>query len=168
MSEPWILRAGDPRAGRAVAVLAHGEGTFLLPLFGAVQTGVFSLVWASDRQTSPSALRRALDTAGEPAVVLLDGDDGQPSAPEDWRCGRAALAWARAALIHGAAGERQHYATGALAAALIGRLLLVHCGGSEAASWATVAEAARLPTLIITPRPGVVHPQPAKADGPLQ
>ena len=167
MSAPFVLRAGDPRASQAVAALSHDGGQFLLPLFAAVPHGL-ALVFAQDRETSPSALRRALDAVREPAALLLDADDYQPGAPTDWRCAPAALAWARAALIHGAAGEREHYAAAVVAATMTGRLLIVHCGSAEAAAWATVAEAAKLPTLVIAPRPGVVHPQPPQADGMLQ
>lgn len=162
------LRPGDPRAARAIAALVHGEGQFLLPLLAGVQSGALSLVWANDRQTSPSALRRALDDAGSPTALILDGDDYFPGAPDDWRCAGAALGWAKGVLVHGAAGERGDYEAAALAAVLTGRLLVVHCSGAEAAAWAERAGAASLCPLVIAPRPGVVHPQPPQAAGPLQ
>ncbi len=168
MSEPWVLPAGNARASQAVAALAHGEGQFLAPLLGGVQTGALSLIWATDRHTSPAALRRAIDAIGEPAALLLDGDDYRPGGPEDWRCTGAALAWARVAMVHGAAGEREHYAAAVVAARLAGRLLIVHCAGAEARAWAERTAAARLCPMVITPRPGVVHPQPPQAAGPLQ
>ena len=161
------MAAGDARAARAVAALAHSEGKFLLPLLGAVAQGL-GLVVVQARETSPSALRRALDAVREPAAVLLDGDDYQPGAPADWRCTRAALGWARAAMIHGAGGERQHYEAAALAAALTGRLLIVHCSSAETIAWAEQMAAARLCTMVITTRPGVVHPQPMAPTGPLR
>ncbi len=86
----FTMPAGDPRVSRAVAALAHGEGQFLLPMFAAVAQGL-GLVVVQDRETSPSALHRALDAVREPAALILDGDDYQPGAPADWRCGRAAL-----------------------------------------------------------------------------
>lgn len=168
MSDLWVLRAGDPRASQAVAALAHAEGKFLLPLLGAVQAGALAMVWVTDRQTSPSSLRRALDAVREPGVLILDGDDCQPGAPDDWRCTRAALGWARVAMVHGAGGERRHYEMAALAAVMTGRLLIVHCSSAEAGAWAERTAAERLCPLVITPRPGVVHPQPPQADGPLQ
>ena len=163
----FTMPAGDPRVSRAVAALAHGEGQFLLPMFAAVAQGL-GLVVVQDRETSPSALHRALDAVREPAALILDGDDYRPGAPSDWRCGRAALDWARVALVHGAAGEREHYEAAVLAAALTGRLLIVHCSSGEATAWAERTAAARLCPLVITPRPGVVHPQPMAPTGPIQ
>lgn len=162
---PFVLRAGDPRAARGIGTLAHGGGAFLLPLLGAVGSGLLSLVFVSDRDTSPSALRRALDGMAEPVALILDGDDYAPGAPSDWRCTAAALAWARIALVHGAAGTREHYEIATLAAAARGRLLLVHCSSSEALAWAEAT--ARLSPLVITPKGGV-HPLPLQPEGTFQ
>ncbi len=160
------LAAGDQRAAIGIRALAHGEGAFLLPLLGAVQSASISLVMVEGRGTSPSALKRAVEPLRGPVVVLLNGDDYVPGAPPDWRCTRAALAWARVALIHGAGGARMHYELAAVAAALHGRLLLVHCSSAEALAWGEVASAAGVSPLVVMPRAGP-HPLPPRA-GPVQ
>ncbi len=160
------LPAGDQRAARGIAALAHGEGSFLIPLLGAVQSALLSLVIVFDRDTSPSALKRALEQIRGPAVLLLDGDDYQPGAPSDWRCTRAALAWARVAVVHGTAGAREHYETAVMAAVAKERLLVVHCASAEAAAWAEATAAAHLCPLMLVPERGT-HPLPFHA-GPVQ
>ncbi len=154
------LAAGDQRTTLGIRALAHGEGAFMLPLLGAIQCGLLSLVIVSGRETSPSALRRALDGVREPAVVMLDGDDYRPGAPADWRCTRAALAWARVAVVHGTAGARVHYEAAVMAAVAKERLLLVHCASGEAAAWAEAA--AHLCPLVVVPERGP-HPLPFHA-----
>ena len=161
------LPAGDQRAALGIGALAHGKGAFLLPLLGAVQSARISLVVVLDRAASPSALKRALEQIRGPAVILLDGDDYQPSAPSDWRCTRAALAWARVALVHGAAGTREHSGLAVVAAALHGRLLLIHCASAEAQGWTEAAAAVKLNRLTIVPQRGP-HPLPLRPEGTLQ
>jgi hypothetical protein len=153
------LPAGDQRAALGIGALVHGEGAFMLPLLGAVQSALLSLVIVSGRDTSPSALKRALEQVRGPAVLLLDGDDYQPGAPSDWRCTRAALAWARLALVHGTAGARAHYETAVVAAVAKERLLVVHCASDEALAWAEATAAAHLCPLVLMPERGP-HPLP--------
>ena len=164
---PIIVRSGHPGAARVIGALAHTPGAqFLLPLVAAIPNGL-TLVFVSDQQISTSALRRALDRLPEPVTLIIDGDDYRPGAPADWRCTRAALAWARVAIVHGAAGARAHYELAVLAAAATGRLLLVHCASAEAQDWTAAAAAARLRPLMIVPERGE-HPLPERAEGPLQ
>ena len=88
-----------------------------------------------------------------PALVLLSGDPGwgQPTfGPGRWRCAKKLRAWAAGAVVHGAAGEPDHYREAVALSLMFGRLAFVETTSSLARSWgaflAPVPVAGYLPT----------------------
>lgn len=147
--------------GRIIEVAARVV-PWRLPLYAAAAEGRIGLV-----EVMPdAALPKALDRASRPLVILI-GDDGEtPLGPDGWRCTARLRRMARGAIIHAAGGERSHYAQ-AVEAAVAGcaPLALIETTTERATAWRSVF--GKRPQVIITTRPGDIHPRAASV-GPLQ
>jgi hypothetical protein len=132
-------------------------------LFAAAAAGKIAVVYVPTPDSPWPAQTVARLT--RPAVVLLAGDPGYgetSSGPGRWRCARKAKGWAASAIVHGGAGERDHY-VGALAMAeLMQRVLMVETTSALVDAWGTFL--APLPRIGFRPskgvhpvQPGVVH-----------
>jgi hypothetical protein len=125
------------------AVMAREIALFMLPIGGRVPLRVLD------------ETKRRL-----PLVIVLAGDNGEPSGPDAYPQSVWLLRWARFILLHGAGGEAQHYAFAVEAVRHYGRLLLIETQSGAVEAWA--GEWRRLalgtPGLGIITRPGDVHP----------
>jgi hypothetical protein len=100
---------------------------------------------------------RLLSSNG-PRVVLIADDAGNSRDPDEWRCAISAIAWARAALVHGTGGKVEHYREAVAAAEVKGRCLLVETDSAHVASWMAAIQPRKIPALMFIPHPGGSHP----------
>src|ERR1700722_17548943 len=120
-----------------------------LPLVRAVADYRIAVVgiYGADVRWPASALAR-LDL---PTVVLIgadmDGPEPDPP-PESWKCRNKLHAWARMAIVHGAAGEADHYRIAVAAAQRFQRLAFIECRSEHIEGWASLPWC--LPPLVIT------------------
>ena len=121
-----------------------------LPLFRAVADHRIAVVgiYGADVRWPAAALARI----NLPTVILIDADIDGPEPdppPERWKCRDRLSTWARAAIVHGAGGEAQHYRIAVAAAERFRRLAFIECRSEHAQGWASLPW--RLPPLVITP-----------------
>jgi hypothetical protein len=127
-----------------------------LPLFRAVADCRIAVVgiYVSDVRWPAATLARLR----LPTVVLIgadiDGSDPDPP-PERWICRNKLHAWARAAIVHGAGGEPEHYRLAVSAVERYRRLAFIECRSEHAPGWASLPWC--VPPLVITPR-DLAHP----------
>ena len=102
---------------------------------------------------------KAIEHARRPAIAILGDDPGNPDGlggPDAWRCVRRLRRWTRAAMIHGAGGEPEHYAEVTRAALKVGRVALVESTSRHALAWRAAIGCPR--SLLLIPREGLSHP----------
>ena len=134
--------------------IAAQLGDFAMPLVNALADGQITLVIPTRRDRAPlDAMRRAT----RPVVVLIGDDDYASTGPNGWRCAQKVTRWARAALVHGAGGERQHYEAAIMGAEAHGRFVLVETSSAYALPWLMLLSGK--PVLTIVPKGGP-HPLP--------
>ena len=126
------------------------------PLYAAAAAGQIALivVEAADAAWPAETIARVR----RPTVVLLSGDPGwgQPTfGPGRWRCAKKLRSWAAGAIVHGAAGEADHYREAVVLGLMFERLACIETTSSLARSWG--AFLAPLPVAGYLPREGV-HP----------
>ena len=155
---PGIIQLSPGEMDRAVGVMAT-VAPWALPLLSACREGLLALACMSRGQDAP---RRLLEGARRPTCTWLQDDDevstgpsGFPSAK--WLCTR----WARMALVHGAGGEREHYAGAVIATLTHGRVLFIETDSRHADEWCDLlGNGTRIPVLKIIPPDGRQHPAP--------
>jgi hypothetical protein len=121
-----------------------------LPLFRAAADYRIAVVGihGADVRWPASALGR-LDL---PTVILVGADiDGTEAdrPPQCWKWLNKLHTWARMAIVHGVAGEADHYRIAVPAAQRFQRLAFIECRSEHIAGWASLPW--RLPPLVITP-----------------
>ena len=131
-----------------------------LPLFRDAADGRIALGWAY--QPSAAWAFERIRGVDMPTVFMV-GDDPFPerngTGPAGWRMAVKLRHWVRdgAAIVHGSAGEPEHYRQASLAARTVGRCVMVECESRFAYSWASFLACPR--TLLIVPPPGTdPHP----------
>jgi hypothetical protein len=124
-------------------------------LFRAVQARRIGLTIVFSRRFAWTP--RLLPSDG-PRVLLLADDLGDSRDPDEWRCAISAIAWARAAIVHGTGGKVEHYRETVRAAETLGRCLMVETDSARAPAWAAAIHPREIPGLVFIPPPGGVHP----------
>ena len=102
---------------------------------------------------------KAVECPRRPTVVVIGDDPGTPNGfggPDAWRCVNRLRRWVRATMVHGAGGEREHYAEAVRAALKVGRVAIIECTSGHAKAWRERINCDR--TLLLIPRDGLVHP----------
>ena len=96
-------------------------------------------------------------TLNRPAVFLIGDDpvDRRALGPHGWPIGAKLRTWARAVIVHGAAGEAKHYREAVRAADLVQRCVMVETDSAHAVAWGRFFNCPA--TLLILPCGGV-HP----------
>jgi hypothetical protein len=131
-------------------------------LLRGVQAGRIDLVILTGHRDvwTPRRLPRAIRPT---IVVISDDDDARESrGPAEWRAFLSASAWARTAVVHGAAARADHYEGLIVAAETAGRALLVETTSDLAPAWCATLAPRGIPTLCITPPAGTPHPVTAR------
>jgi hypothetical protein len=103
---------------------------------------------------------KAIEWARRPAVVVVGDDPGSPcgqGGAAAWRCTPRLRHWTRAALVHGAAAQPEHYGAIVQTALKLGRATLIETTSANVHGWAEALRCVR--TLLILPRGGL-HPIP--------
>lgn len=154
---------GDSAALNRLAAAVSQLAPHRLPIYRAVADGRIALVEPSRRTSVPS---RMLIASNRPTILLIGDDDDAPTGPTGWCCARRAKKWGRSALIHAAAGEPAHYRAAVLGAEFHDRFVLVETDTAHRDAWASWLHSV-MPGVVITTRPGDVHPR-AASGGTLQ
>jgi hypothetical protein len=102
---------------------------------------------------TPRSLKSSL-----PTIVLIGDDHGDSRNPDEWRCSKSAIAWARAAIVHGTGAQAWHYQEAIRVAELTGRCLFIETDSDHVASWASALAPRQIPGLSIIPPTGQRHP----------
>ena len=126
------------------------------PLYAAAAAGHLALIVVADPDGAWPA--ETIARVQRPTVVLLSGDPGwgEPSfGPGRWRCAKKLRTWAAAAVVHGAAGEPDHYREAVVLGLMFERLAFVETTSSLARSWG--AFLAPVPVAGYLPKEGA-HP----------
>jgi hypothetical protein len=134
---------------------------FMNPLAALAEGDVIDLLGIA---IPAAAFPKHLKHSRRPMVTLVGDDPGTPEGmggPDAWACAHRLSKWARAVIIHGAGGEREHYAAACQAALKVGRVAMIETTSMHAKAW---AERLRCPhTLLILPKGGS-HPVMAEAE----
>ena len=96
-----------------------------------------------------------------PALALIGDDDHASSdGPGTWPVAARLFRWARFVLIHGGAGQPEHYALAVALAEKHGRLVMVECSSANIQAWHDAAAKWVAPAQVHTLRhpEGVLHP----------
>ena len=96
--------------------------------------------------------------ASRPAIVIIGDDPGNADGfggPDHWRCTARLRRWTRAAFVHAAGAEPEHYSAAVMAARRVGRLTLIESTSKHALAWAERLACPR--TTLLLPRTGQ-HP----------
>jgi hypothetical protein len=159
-------------SGGRVAVLTVGAAERMMPggdrkydpikrLIGPAGADVIDVCFLID---PGMAWPKEIELARRPCVVVLGDDPGTPGGQGGalaWRCTPRLRRWTRAAMIHGAAAEPEHYAEVVRATLKVGRVALIETTSANVPGW---VDALRCPrTLLVLPRGGL-HPVPEKEE----
>ena len=155
MSSDSINVTSQP-ALREIADRMTAAGAPQVPLYAAAAAGQIALIVieAPDAAWPAETIARVR----RPTVVVLSGDPGwgQPTyGPGRWRCARKLRNWAAGAIVHGAAGERDHYLEAVALGTILGCLAFVETTSSLARTWG--AFLAPIPCMGYLPAEGA-HP----------
>ena len=125
-----------------------------LPLFAAAAAGRIAVVqFAYPANIWPKA---AMERLPRPAVALVGDDaDHDATGPDGWAVSSGLRRWARAAVIHGAGGEHQHYRWAVAAALQFDRVAFVETTSARVVAWRAFLNCPR--TFMIIPKSGP-HP----------
>ena len=96
-----------------------------------------------------------------PGLMLIGDDDhAAEDGPETWPIAPRALRWARFVLIHGGAGDPEHYEYTVVLAQEHKRLLMIECSSAAIPAWAAAADRWGRGVIgqIMMPPPGCPHP----------
>ena len=130
------VRVGQRVALRRLADRAAAAGAVQAPLCAAAADGRIALVCIEDIRSAWPA--ETVREARRPTIVLLSGDPGwgEPTfGPSRWRCARPLKAWAAAGIVHGAAGQLDHYREAVMLAQVFGRLAFIETTSGLARCW---------------------------------
>jgi hypothetical protein len=153
----FSFNQATPLLAEWITAVSQPKTSGLPFLLRAVQAGRIALTVVTGHRTvwTPRSLRSALPTV----VLISDDDDAVPGCdPDEWRCAMSAIAWARGALVHGAAVEARHYESAVDFAEVVGRFLLVETDSFRTAAWLQAIAPRQIPRLAVIPRPGQIHP----------
>ena len=126
------------------------------PLYAAAAAGQIALIVVETPDAAWPV--ETIARVRRPAVVLLHGDPGwgQPSfGPGRWRCAKKLRVWSAGAIVHGAAGEADHYREAVVLGLMFERLAFIETTSSLARSWS--AFLAPVPCMGYLPTEGA-HP----------
>jgi hypothetical protein len=138
-------------------------GLVQLPLFRAAADGLLTLV-RIEGVSAPWPTWLIERNQHRPICFMVGGDPGfghPDPAPAAWTCARRLRDWCHAAIIHGAAGEADHYRDAAVSTLILRRLAFIETTSARAAEWGAFLRCPR--TLVIVPTTGV-HPLPERPE----
>ena len=159
MSAALPIRVGKRADLRDISARMAAADVPSAPLYSAVAEGRIALIRVDD----PASRLESSGIVGitRPTVVVLSGDPGwgEPTfGPGRWRCAKQVRSWGVSAIVHGAAGQPEHYATAVLTAQIMHRLVLIETTSALVNAWRAFLHP--LPMICIVPPAGGVHPVP--------
>ena len=155
---PPVLAEGiDPRnLEKAIAFCRTHESEHHIPLLQAVGVGRLAYTALTDRLACPNV--HALSRSRRASLILVGDDEGQTTGPYGWAAADQLARWTRGAMVHGTGGCRASYTLAVNMAQAAGRFVLVETSSDAAEAWAEIFDRADVPTLILRPSGGGVHP----------
>ena len=130
------VKVGQREMLQLIARRATAAGAVQAPFYAAAAAGQIALICIEDIGASWPA--ETVCKTRRPTIVLLSGDPGwgQPTfGPSRWRCAKPLKAWAAAGIVHGAAGQLDHYREAVMLAQVFGRLAFIETTSSLARCW---------------------------------
>jgi hypothetical protein len=133
-----------------------------LPIFRAAADGLLALLRIEAPDT-PWPARMIERQSDRPTCIMLAADPGcdhpDPGGPADWACAKRLKYWCQTggAIIHGAAGDPDHYRAAAATTVLLRRMAFIECASARAREWTDFLGCPR--SLTIVPEHGA-HPVP--------
>ena len=149
MSAPHLL---SPAQVQQMMQAAAQVGPWTMPLLEALQAGDLSIQFLARNQPAPI---EGMEQVAGPLLAYVGDDDERSCGPDGWQCALDVARWARAGLIHAAAGRPEHYAAAAAGTIAERRFVLVETSSRHALTWGALL--AGKPVLHILPRGGA-HP----------
>jgi hypothetical protein len=140
------------------------EAPWHAPIFQAVLAGEITLCMPLPGQSLPIKL---LDQIKHPVIVLINDDGPLWLGPDGWACAERAMRWARAAMLHGSAGEARHYRLALEGAFQRRRVVIADTSSELLPQWEHLVArliSDRRQILCVRPTPGCVHPVHAGDD----
>lgn len=140
-------------------------GLVQLPLFRAAADGLLALI-RIEHSSAAWPAREIERVSSRPICITIGADPGaefpQPPGPDEWVCARRLRWWCRngAAIVHGAAGEMDHYRYAVIAAVMSRRLAFIETTSAHAAAWNAFLGCPH--TLVLVPPDGAAHPIPER------
>jgi hypothetical protein len=104
-------------------------GPWAMPVVAALRAGAISIAFLRRDQRAPLQSMRRCNL---PVLAWIGDDDEMSCGPDGWRPALHTAHWARAAMIHAAAGEAQHYCMLVAATIMTRRVLLVETSSQHA------------------------------------
>jgi hypothetical protein len=143
---------------RIIAMMQQA-GAPQFPLLQAVYAGAVAYL-PIYRTTTAHTVKEWIGQTKGPAVATIGDDDhAVKDGPGTWPVASRLLRWAQFVILHGAAGEPEHYQQAVVLANTFGRVLLIECASHNLEAWHTAAggRAIAAHSLVIAPRSGP-HP----------
>lgn len=157
MSNPYINRVTKREDLERTCDVLAAMGAPLLPVFRAAADGHIELAVIGHPKTAWPT--KALAKVRKPCLVIVSGDTEpeEPSVgPQFWRCARQIRLWAKSGIVHGAAGEPDHYRLAASLATTSGQAAMIETASRHVLAWSEMLNP--VPVMLIVPPNGVSHP----------
>ncbi|NPD66063.1 hypothetical protein HN018_19580 [Lichenicola cladoniae] len=154
---PVLDERTDPRAMvHAISFCKTFGADHHVTLFNATAAGRIAFTALPHRLSKPNLYQ--LNKSKRPALILVGDDDDQVTGPLGWAATAQLVSWARIAVVHGAGADQRSYLMAVAAAEDFGRALLIETSSDAAEAWMTTLRAADVPSVMVVPPPGSVHP----------
>ena len=155
---PPVLGEGtDPRnLARAIAFCRTHRSEHHIPLLQAVGVGAIAYAALTDRLARPNTF--ALGRSRRASLIMVGDDDASVIGPLGWVAADQLVRWARGAMVHGTGGCQPSYRLAVSMAQMTGRFVLIETSSDASDAWAEIFDRAGVPTLLLRPAGGGVHP----------
>jgi hypothetical protein len=147
------IRITAAQAARTIEIVAQACPD-RLPVIRALIAGRIGLVEVCRGSLSPRELGQPRP---KPVLAIIGDDDHRSTGPAGFRAVKRFAHWARAAIVHAAAGEAEHYTEAVRTALTVRHALLIETDPAHVVEWRRLlGDGTRIPILEILPRN--VHP----------
>ena len=149
----------------AIGLMQQGCAGHRVPILQALYHGRIAHLEVQ-RTGSTGLFKRWSGIVRQPALALIGDDDhASPDGPGTWPIAARLFRWARFVLVHGGAGQPEHYALAVALAETYGRLLMVECSSANIKAWQDAAArwVVRAEVHTLRHAEGALHPSLDKA-----
>lgn len=160
MSGPFIKINSWADVATAIARMQVAGAGHRVPVMQALFDGRIAHL-ELHRGSSAKLFKQWTAMSSLPALALLGDDDyATPDGPDSWPIAQRVLRWAKFVLIHGGAGQPEHYEYAVVLTATFRRVVMIECSSANVPTWRAAAEQWALGARgqIMQPAPGLRHP----------